>query len=65
MQTPIISVTVPLTSLSSCILKRILRAPQKETAALRQDSVRLANGNLDLKSQIVTLRNNIRSKLYI
>jgi len=44
---------------SSCVSKKILRQSQLETAALRRDSLQLANKVSALEGNISTLRNNI------
>jgi chemotaxis protein MotB len=50
-----------LLSLQACVSKKILRNAQMETAALRQDSINLANRNASLQSNIATLENSIET----
>lgn len=44
---------------SSCVAKRYLTQSQLQTAALREDSTRLANSNTEMASNITSLQSNI------
>ena len=64
----IIIPVLAIVSLQACVSKKILKQSQMETAALRQDSMALANrnaaltGNISiLDKNIATLQNNIKS----
>lgn len=47
--------------LQSCVSKKILRQSQLETAALRQDSIKLADQNTALQDNVSTLDKNIET----
>lgn len=52
---------ISLLLLSSCVSKKILRHSQMETAALRDDSTRLANQIASLRSNVADLNTKINS----
>lgn len=54
---PVLAVSL----LQSCVSKKILRQSQLETAALRQDSIKLADQNTALQDNVSTLDKNIET----
>ena len=57
----ILMLLAAVTLLSSCVAKRILKQSQMETAALREDSARLAGNNTSLQTNNASLQDNIAS----
>lgn len=55
----IIVPALALFTLQACVSKKVLMQSQRETAALRQDSIELANRNAALRSNNEALRGNV------